>query len=685
MPPTLLPPRPVGQRLARLLITVLATLAGAWAPLSHAAEAAPNPLLKLLPEFKDDQAPWRYPEPLAVRVGLHHSATESDDVATTPVVIDPGKPWAETVTLAVTGPDGRSVTLPWVRSGPTTVAALSLLPDTSANMVFFLPADPLRVITPGRYTMQATMVISAGTGWTGRVTSEPVIVEAVTPPSSAGSLELSVIGNGSLAPGDPWVISVGLNPPLASYAENALRSGYHVAVSDTQGRDLGWAVEPAATPPSLGTQAQLVDAGLSPILLVIPASSTAQASPGTYQLSVSWLPNAGSSGLTNRIPIILLPRATAEALPERSASVLRWLFAEANALLWRAEFSSTAQIEALTARAAPLLIDAERLALRNFGAAPAAMETAAVAADLFLLQGDFGGARAFARLALNAWKPETNGLSAEDLELAALAPAPTELQELLDTIDQRSAQAPGRVLPVLRPAITNARGFDSSNPESFAPGEAAWAVSARASSEYRASDFSASQATNAPNVPSHADHPRAWAPRLADAGEEWLELTYSPAFRAAGLRVVQSFNPGAIVRLEVIDESGTVSTVWTGPDTTVYPARQIGILSVTFPPTERPVAQVRVILDTRRVAGWNEIDAVQLLAAPEVPADPPTLRVQFDPQNPGILTVPAWPSGFRLERTTHLVPGDWTEVPGTPPLQIRTEQPVEFLRLRETR
>jgi hypothetical protein len=146
-----------------------------------------------------------------------------------------------------------------------------------------------------------------------------------------------------------------------------------------------------------------------------------------------------------------------------------------------------------------------------------------------------------------------------------------------------------------------------------------WAITARASSEYRATDYSASQATGAPNVARHGDNAKAWAPKLADGGEEWIELTFAQAVRATEVRVVQSFNPGAIVRIEVIDESDRASVVWTGPDKSAYAKNEIGTLVAKFPVTEKPIARVKLVLDAKSVAGWNEIDAVQLIAGPATP------------------------------------------------------------------
>jgi hypothetical protein len=83
------------------------------------------------------------------------------------------------------------------------------------------------------------------------------------------------------------------------------------------------------------------------------------------------------------------------------------------------------------------------------------------------------------------------------------------------------------------------------------------------------------------------------------------------------VRVVQNFNPGAIMRIEVIDEAGAATKVWSRPDVTAYAKNEIGTLVARFPVTEKPIGRVKLVVDAKVVAGFNEIDAVQLvLCAP---------------------------------------------------------------------
>lgn len=139
----------------------------------------------------------------------------------------------------------------------------------------------------------------------------------------------------------------------------------------------------------------------------------------------------------------------------------------------------------------------------------------------------------------------------------------------------------------------------------------AWASGATASSEYEADRWSAARATGEPNVfPRHADDPNAWASHDSDGGGEWLDVTWSSPVPAKGLVVVETYHPGALARVDDLSGAQPV-TLWKG---TVAPSSASRVLRVTLP-EKREISRVRLILDTSRAAGWNEIDAVGLLPA----------------------------------------------------------------------
>ncbi|MCC7377450.1 MAG: hypothetical protein IT581_22505 [Verrucomicrobiales bacterium] len=210
-----------------------------------------------------------------------------------------------------------------------------------------------------------------------------------------------------------------------------------------------------------------------------------------------------------------------------------------------------------------------------------------------------------------------------------------------------------------------------------------WATNAQASSEYRTSgNFSAARATGAPDVPRYGDNALAWASLAADAGPEWLEVTFANPARANAVRVRQTLNPGAIVRVEVRDTVGGTSTVYDGVDITPSPANQIAWFIVKFPRTPEPVQRVRLTLDSARAKGWNEIDAVQLVAAPALPTSPPALNLSVEPAT-GQLHIATWPNGFVLQQATRLEPADWEIYAAQPPVRIDATDAVAFFRLVE--
>lgn len=117
------------------------------------------------------------------------------------------------------------------------------------------------------------------------------------------------------------------------------------------------------------------------------------------------------------------------------------------------------------------------------------------------------------------------------------------------------------------------------------------------------------QATGAPDTTRAGDVPTAWASRLPDNGEEWLHLEYSNAVQLAEVTVRETYNPGAISKLTAVLADGREQILWEG---VTEPAE--APVDTVFPVPGNVTAQaVKVYLDTRRVPGWNEIDAVELV------------------------------------------------------------------------
>jgi hypothetical protein len=192
-----------------------------------------------------------------------------------------------------------------------------------------------------------------------------------------------------------------------------------------------------------------------------------------------------------------------------------------------------------------------------------------------------------------------------------------------------AATSPQPAAPAAQPAAAPATNADGSSADTTAKLAAAqwalkqdeikndpngqWAIAATASSTYNdakgVSAWSANQMTGAPNVDKYGDNGSAWAPHEQDMGIEWVDLKYPRPVHATEVRVRESAGSGAIIKVEVFDEQGQPHTVWQGND----PTTGLNYLMVKFPKTSYKTDRVKITLATNVVAGWNEIDAVQLV------------------------------------------------------------------------
>jgi len=127
------------------------------------------------------------------------------------------------------------------------------------------------------------------------------------------------------------------------------------------------------------------------------------------------------------------------------------------------------------------------------------------------------------------------------------------------------------------------------------------------SSEYSHSNWSAQMALGPANVyPSFGDNTQAWASLTEDRKVEFLELAV-PSGRIGGVEVYETFNPGAITKIELIGANGKRTQVYSG---IAQATSGSNLHRVTFACTDEEVVAVRVTLNSAAVPGWNEIDAV---------------------------------------------------------------------------
>ena len=139
------------------------------------------------------------------------------------------------------------------------------------------------------------------------------------------------------------------------------------------------------------------------------------------------------------------------------------------------------------------------------------------------------------------------------------------------------------------------------DPPKLAPSRAptVWASRVRAfSSQYTATSWSAQQVLGPPDVyPATGDNPKAWASLGADDRREWIEVAFDEPHHISGVEILETLAPGAVDRVTLITESGR---------TVEAPLQSLR----AFACTRELIRGVRVELDSPRVAGWNELDAI---------------------------------------------------------------------------
>jgi hypothetical protein len=129
------------------------------------------------------------------------------------------------------------------------------------------------------------------------------------------------------------------------------------------------------------------------------------------------------------------------------------------------------------------------------------------------------------------------------------------------------------------------------------------------SSQWADDQWSASRALGPPDVfPRSGDHPQAWASREADGAVEHLEVGFTQPRRLKALDIFETYNPGAVSRVEAVTTSGKRLVLYQGK--AVPMGQGAHKRHLDFDCTDEAIAAVRLTLDSAAVPGWNEIDAV---------------------------------------------------------------------------
>lgn len=146
-----------------------------------------------------------------------------------------------------------------------------------------------------------------------------------------------------------------------------------------------------------------------------------------------------------------------------------------------------------------------------------------------------------------------------------------------------------------------------------------WASTASATTSYGqspGSDWNASQATGAPNVPTDqgdngcGDIAEAWASASHDTVDT-LTLGYQNPVIPTAINIHETYNPGAVVKVVVSGPGGKSKTVFEGQPTKVTTCPRV--LEVPVSGVDFAVDTVAITIDQTQIQSWAEIDAVELV------------------------------------------------------------------------
>lgn len=163
--------------------------------------------------------------------------------------------------------------------------------------------------------------------------------------------------------------------------------------------------------------------------------------------------------------------------------------------------------------------------------------------------------------------------------------------------------------PTLEAQLT--QGFEM--PEDIPGMLSQWAVAASASSQYGEDDWSANQATGEPDTTECGDIATAWASANGN-GVDWLRVEYETPVIPVRIAIHETYNPGAIVKVETVATDGTTATVYEAQAAPVETCPRVLEVQTLGAFTE--VSALIISLDQTNHTGWDEIDAVELVGIP---------------------------------------------------------------------
>jgi hypothetical protein len=125
--------------------------------------------------------------------------------------------------------------------------------------------------------------------------------------------------------------------------------------------------------------------------------------------------------------------------------------------------------------------------------------------------------------------------------------------------------------------------------------------------------WSIDQLLGAPNTFAAGDISTAWAPKNQDEPNQWVIVEFPHRITSSAVVIHETYNPGAVVRIDAVNANGRTHCLWQGIDPTPSTSA-MGVSRIALPPDTK-TRRLKIYLNCDDVPGWNEIDAVGLIDA----------------------------------------------------------------------
>ncbi|MBF9141513.1 OmpA family protein [Hymenobacter properus] len=139
-----------------------------------------------------------------------------------------------------------------------------------------------------------------------------------------------------------------------------------------------------------------------------------------------------------------------------------------------------------------------------------------------------------------------------------------------------------------------------------------WAARLVAVSSYKSEGkdpFSPNQVLGVPNaLPLGQISNDAWIPRK-EGPNEFIEVRFARSIAAQQVTIVENFNPGSITKVELVDTKGEHHEVYANANPGPLP-ETFRTLEIRFPTADYRTLGVKVYMNTAKVEGVNQIDAI---------------------------------------------------------------------------